>query len=253
MSGNTEYCNGYSEFILHNAVDKNFNRLLAPLHFIQLFFFTPKYRIRDGFITPISNLLKIMCFCANLWFVIACLFNMIVNYFLIEFDVFVRITAASEFLIKFVGFTTNFIVSVSQSDNYVKLYLKLQSICKCLKKKDLPFFNIFTWACFIGYVCHFSLIYYHGHTSNILGLILYYDCICAFPAISFKINIIYAAQVMKIIRKALYSWLRVNKRVFLKNNTDPNDCKFELYWNILEARDMWQECFQLLVSTYSWW
>ncbi|XP_073962930.1 uncharacterized protein [Choristoneura fumiferana] len=220
------------EVLLNNLLDKEFQKMLFPLNLMQTVILQPKYRILNGFVTPIGLREYFICFLG----VIVVIFVNLIKWYSSKFyyevdlasvDTLLAFDTAFYSLSSFVLLTVNFV----QSKNNVLLILKLQQVYKVFDSnsglKKTRNYNcvailIITLTCLL-----FLIINYGRHFHQIIFVIsLYY----------FDGNIIFAIQIMKFLEHEIKMWLKALDR-FCVTCSEPNHNKLTKYFSEIEQQE----------------
>nr|XP_037866980.1 uncharacterized protein LOC119628533 [Bombyx mori] len=131
------------EVLLYNNVDTDLQDMLRPLNFIQTIYLSPKYTIKDGYITPNSLFCNILSAAGAIVFFSICVYRILTASKIGTFEGFsttLLITKYFDAILFSLGFVANAYVSIRLSHLNVLLYLKLQAIktfvpCKKIMQK----------------------------------------------------------------------------------------------------------------------
>lgn len=240
---NKSVCN---EFILYNAIDKDFLAIIKPLNFLQSIVLQFKYVIKNGFITPLDNFYKSCIILSNsLLFIlfVSTSANVIQN---IYDDGLIFVCLVKMFNILFYGFILIVISvdSIRYDLDSVYLILKMQSIFRMTKlyKNKSAILIFWNWLYFAGLLIFsvtYSIIRYTLSEDLDLGnlIFLYID-----------VNIIYAMRVISMLQNEvllLNSLLVSNEYESAFYNTRTlSDC----YFQIMDSYAVFMKIFHNVVK-----
>lgn len=244
------------EVLLYNNVDTDLQDMLRPLNFIQTIYLSPKYTIKDGYITPNSLFCNILSAAGAIVFFSICVYRILTASKIGTFEGFsttLLITKYFDAILFSLGFVANAYVSIRLSHLNVLLYLKLQAIktfvpCKKIMQK-VKYYSI---VLIIGLIIVRLIMYIHFHWS--LGYLSYLDLITDLGVISFDLNLVYASSIVKFLG---YNLEELNKEILrideIKATMDEEGSKPDwngirrTYLKFSEAYNYFKDAFRILV------
>lgn len=247
------------ELLLNNLLEKEFQRMLFPLNLMQTVLLQPKYRILNGFVTPVGLREYFICLLGVIFVFLANIAKWhTYRYFeadlaslkaLLSFDtVFYSLTSLSLL-----------VVNLAQSKNNVVLVLKMQEAYKLFDgNNSFKKTQNFNWMAIliITSTCVLFLgIGYNRDLPQILFVMsLYY----------FDGNIVFAIQIMKFLEQEIKMWLNALNRYYI-TCSEPNHNRLTKYFleieqqetrlftaflDIMEALKLFKSIFQYSVSVF---
>ncbi|PZC79305.1 hypothetical protein B5X24_HaOG201002, partial [Helicoverpa armigera] len=224
----------YSEGLLDNRVEKDLQSVLRPLNLTLGIFICSKYSIRYNFITPNGIYYNI---CGFVCVVIYCSYSIYttvsssIELVQLKNNFNPRLHWSSIFEVFFnaFGLMLHYINNVKHRCNNTAIVLKIQFAIKVLEfnsneLKSLKFFNwlsiiILNGICLVS-IAFFS--YFFFENLRFFGILSFY---CS---VIFDVSLLYAACVIKLLRKLLAAW---NDHVVRSKNI--LDSQRESYWNTM--------------------
>lgn len=228
-----------------NVIGKELQSILKPLNLIQALFVCAKYKLKNDRITP--NTLK---------YNLASVLTTVINLSLLLHTTFAAPSLDSllYIMIAMIGLGLNCYISITESENSVLLVIKIENVLKAVKSKNIRQFLFYNWSCIIGlHISMFILILYYSFFNMINYLELFND----YSLITFDVNILYAGILIKIVWNSLKLWLKELQQLEADsrsgNDVDSNywNDKFETFMNIIEAYQLIDRTFRILVSSSS--
>lgn len=210
--------NQYSEVLLDNILDYDFQTFLKPLNFFQNLWLYPKYKIRDNFITPNgwkANALSVIitCFITTCYFIRIETATVLLHYQIyspLKINTIYFFCTLLSFIIFAIGFFVNLITNICNSNTNIDLILKLQKIFKIVGRNDKSKTNLKALAllnCIYGFLMTvgmfscLSVFHVYLHNKNPI------DYFNDFMIISFDMNMLYAGQLMIVIKDNTRYWI----------------------------------------------
>lgn len=243
---------------LKNIIVEDFQSMLRPLNLMQNIFFCAKYRIRNNFITKNSYCYKYLPILLCLAYItyLACLIYSFI--YLLHFDVLFLSIALSifyQFFSCFLGYLLNIISNTIHKKNNILLVLKIQDVYTRLKinRKDIKYLVIFNWAA----VVTLNVLYIIEKTDFDPEITIYrvINVLFTYTNVLFELNVVYTVFFVKLLRKVLNVWVEETKTP--RSEDLQSVCHwnsmFKVYTNILEAYQLFQETFRLLVRTFTYY
>ncbi|PZC77806.1 hypothetical protein B5X24_HaOG200688 [Helicoverpa armigera] len=236
----------------NNRLEKEVQRIVTPFNVILTAVCSPKFRIRNGYITPSSKKIHILLFfgitACNVWSCYGITKSQneytttsIVSYFF-SLTIFF-------YYIDFILFTS---CNVLHSRRQVSLILKIQELYRNIDiTKKVKNYIIWTWIWFLATFSVF-LVNFLSFLMN-LDRIFFIHLSTYFANLQFDLNFIYSVRIMTLLVIYLKEWTKSvvdlneeeqNKEYFVK--------KFKTYQNILRAFKIFTLCFKDIVSTSSY-
>lgn len=198
------------ELLLNNLLEKEFQRMLFPLNLMQTVLLQPKYRILNGFVTPVGLREYFICLLGAIFVFLANITKWH-TYRYFEADL-ATVNALLSFDTVFYSLTSLslLVVNLAQSKNNVLLVLKMQEAYKLFDgNNSLKKTQNFNWMAIliITSTCVLFLgIGYNRDLPQILFVMsLYY----------FDGNIVFAIQIMKFLEQEIKMWLNALNRYYI--------------------------------------
>lgn len=247
------------ELLLNNLLEKEFQRMLFPLNLMQTVLLQPKYRILNGFVTPVGLREYFICLLGVIFVFLANIAKWL-TYRYFEADL-ASVNALLSFDTVFYSLTSLslLVVNLAQSKNNVLLVLKMQEAYKLFDgHNSLKKTQNFNWMAILittSTCALFLAINYNRDLRQILFVMsLYY----------FDGNIVFAIQIMKFLEQEIKMWLNALNRYYI-TCSEPNHNRLTKYFleteqqetrlftaflAIMEAFKLFKSIFQYSVSVF---
>lgn len=247
--------NHLTEVLVDNFVTKDFQKVLTPLNMLQQVFFLSKYVIKDNFITSNGHIYNLMSFLAAISYLSLVVMKAI--YYILRLpDPKIYLLFILEVIIMATGLITNVIINVKQSENNVRLVLTLQKILRKQMSENIEqewkIMNLVSvgiiLVTYILFYLNFFIAYYQNNP--------FYEVLVPALILIFDMNMIYAANMAKIIAKQLDLWIIELKLYCTEkdlNDEVETDAEFHcirllsIYEEILLAYKIYKTVFKHLV------
>lgn len=230
-----------TEVFSKNKVDDDIQAILKPLNILQLIYFRPKYKIRNGYITPIGYVHKIINFISNVFFVLL----FIISTFYKSYLTFVLSQILHAFTL-----IINYLISLKHANENIQLVLKIQDVNRALKLKRvlLKTFVVWNWIWIIAFTCVIVLIYILSHLCFSYFSLL--EILMDIVLLGLDMNVIYAVRVFKIITMSLRKWHEDMTKMIYNDFQNIRDTEnvYKSYSNILDAYCLFTKVSQETVS-----
>nr|WCC57791.1 gustatory receptor 29 [Papilio glaucus] len=262
ISNNSIFPFHYSqnEFLINNYLEADLQKFLYPLNLTQSIAYSPKYYIRDNFITPNNRKAVCLSFCCALSYILIFVTSIVfyddVKYYegilLLLFIILCLITGGS--------FACNFIVNSLQTDSHVNLVLTVQRILNSFRfaKIDCESFVRGNWIYF--FVITFSYIFligthlYKAYFTLILSL--YYVGL-----VLSDVNVVYMIRVIQLLTHITLVWMSELKHINdIVTDSDRRDgsvrpgsywrATVKAYVDITDAARMYEEVSKIPIVYY---
>lgn len=246
------------EILLRNYLDRKFQIMLAPLNFMQHICFNSKCHICDNFITPKTLTSNIVSFIGSAFFVVLLLLKMFTMYRSGDMQLNSFLTFLTYFDVHFYAFGVflNLFITVTQSDNFVAMILKMKDVHEVLNdEKQFRIIIIRNWLLLFILTIFYAIIniilynnfhlsdFYEGYYVNIIGVNILW---------SFDANILYAKGIILFIRYELELWIKEVQKYANDVNFDRDENirlnVLQSYFDLLQAYELFKKVFQLMVS-----
>lgn len=249
------YLQKTTKVLLNNRLDKKFQRIFQPVHFLQGISLCPKYNILDNYITPkglISNGFTIF---GTFVFLGICVFRLCSNFLAGNIHWHMSILYVSQlfdtFFVVF-GYIVNSIIIMSRSESNVFFILKIHKVYKFLKVNYSFKSNIMDYWCYvIAIYLYFFLVHIHYYFVSQFPFVVQ-DMIFDVLVINFDVNLIQAICAIKLIRKYVEIWtdkvIKCEDDENAANDEEYARNVFETYMDIIDACKIFKYTFQEMVT-----
>ncbi|PZC77045.1 hypothetical protein B5X24_HaOG200694 [Helicoverpa armigera] len=234
-----------------NTVNKNVQSMLLPLNLMQYLKFCPKYCIKNNFITPNSNVSKLISAIATLALILfleLCYYKLVFHdHYDKEKHYYLLASYTFDSIYFSFGLITNCLDGIMCSKNNIQFVLIVQRIHTFLNiKRNFNHFTAYNWLTVISYISlYFTLITIYCIHLNLASSTIFY-----YMFIIFYFNLIYAIRIIKLLENQVVLWIQGLNCTQLENTYDKNCYKnlFQAYVDILQCYDIFKSCFQHFVS-----
>lgn len=230
----------------NNVISEDIKKIFSHQNFIQHFFLSPKFVIKDERIYTIGLIYNITV----VFFLIIIItfwcprFNNF-NSVSLDFYGFHEVATAILFYFYVGSLIALYIFNSLKTNSYGTLILKIQFIKENLNFREIKKFIIWSWVSNVLILLgNLALMIGYSITFHYIRII---DPIVDTLLVTFDIHFIYSLQFIIILIKYQTSW----NDTLLKNIEDENDeywmNMFEIYKSIIEVYDLYKKLFQILV------
>ncbi|CAK1591350.1 unnamed protein product [Parnassius mnemosyne] len=195
---------------LDNYLDADLQKYLFPINLVQFVLFSPKYNIRDNFITSnnrtINCISLLISFCFILSYIIIIAFDDPIK----KFEKLLLTLFVLKYFLYCVGCGLNSIVNIIQSDTHVMLILTIQKIKKYFKLVTIDNRSIIISWVHVLILCSFYILYYLFHIiKEKLTLTMVFTYLLLLLA---DLNTVYMLRMIKLLRNYLVLWITEMKQ-----------------------------------------
>ena len=240
------------DVFLCNKIEKYLISVLRPLNLMQSLFICAKYSIHNSCITLNSCLYNLLgLFLAfGYRFLILYYYISTITFYWEKLIISLCLSDIYQCVSCSIGFILNYYSNIIHDNDNVLLVLKVQEVQRALKinGKHLNNLLIVNWLYVI--VIHFTFSIdklYVGHKDFSIFVVM--DFVSNYACISFEVNIVYATFFMSLLGKMINVWigemqLSITEEINQRHWTE----MFDVYFKIIEAYNLLNKCFRLLVS-----
>lgn len=233
-----------------NKLDEDIQKLIRPFNIVLSAFLSSKFKIKDNFIFPCEKkyhiLMFTILFCSNITSV-ALMFLRAGN----DFDhIYSKVTAFC-----FVFYSINLLLLLTHNIVYSRSNITLLLIIQKINS-GLDISNIFpsyirrTWVFLFIIILNFFFCNYFFY--RFLDSVSFVDVSSDLMIVAFDYNLVYGIGLMLLLVEYLKEWVeRMRKLSYEDENNDYCHNMFELYKHILNAYNLHNSIFKLIVSVYS--
>ena len=242
-------------FVHYNKLEKDIKRLVYSFNYPLNIFLTSKYEVKNNHIYATGPKYHIFAFCLMLSLNALCFFRIFVaeekNKTQQKYDIF-SIPTIINFVTYIIGFNTMFLLDYMHKNNNISLILVIQTIYRTIDfSKSIGSFIFWNWISTIRIIfvhIFLNIVYYRTLTSFDIGLII--DDICDVMCMPFDLNFVIAIRFIILLKNYLDKWIEDLVTMSKGNfNNDEYLKMFEIYGKILKAYCLYNEIFQVLVSS----
>lgn len=234
------------QLFLNNKLDKDVERTLKPFNTILSVFFTSKYKIRNGFITPCEKKYHILLF-----FTISLSTFVSVFYCISSPDDLYKKCRFILFFVLFMFFLRYALLvscNILQSQSNVALILRIQDINRnIIFNKNIRKYVFFSWILLFSVIVVNILTTVYFYVLK--GSIQFHEASTDILIVQYDLNLAYGIFLKTLLLTYLKEWIN-NTQQTNNEEINYNYCAkmFKIYHKILETYKLHSKCFQILVS-----
>lgn len=238
------------EVLLDNKVDTDIQSMLLPLNLMQYVLFSPKYSLKNNFITTNSfissacALLVVLCFILVFAYRI---YFMQSNKIMTKYFPFLYLSSYPDIIFYSIGFINNFLMNIVESQRNIRFVLIYQDVHRSLsigtgKENSLKKFVVWNWTCIIIIFSFFIISENYLYFSLHLPHYFYFTSLLI---ICFDANVVYAIGLLRILIDKLLLF-NTKIRSLTTQGAGKTHCieLFQIYVNIMQCYEHYIMSFQ---------
>ncbi|PZC77802.1 hypothetical protein B5X24_HaOG200684 [Helicoverpa armigera] len=233
-----------------NKLDKDVQRILKPFNIILTIFFSSKFKIRNGYITPCDKKLHIILFICVIFLNAWSVYEMRV-YISGKASIIINSQIIFSFLL-IICFFTYFILifsNIAYCQSNILLIYTIQDIHRAMRNSS-SFKNYITWNWITILICICFDILIMSSYCMLLSKIHIFSVSTLYLNMASEINVFYCIRVLAFLIMSLEEWIE-NVLVVKSDDYCEEYCGklFKVYQDIIKAHKLLQNCFRLLVRS----
>ena len=240
------------KLVSNDTVDKDVQSMLLPLNLMQNIIFYPKYRIKNGVITPNSLFSKIVSMIATLVFIFGFVhfsYTALTTLKGLGHPTFMHVVSCYNCIFYCFGVVLNFMIELFRTKRNVQFVLKFQKVHRFINNQS-GFNNIiiWTWIIVIVILSIYGIAFTYLNTK--IASRFHSNCY-VYILIVFDFNIVYITRILRFLENEVVLW---NIRDFnpheIENMHGGNyhNRALQAYVEIMQCYDMFKHIFQEFVS-----
>ncbi|KAF9800093.1 hypothetical protein SFRURICE_016970 [Spodoptera frugiperda] len=240
----------YTKVLLDNCIRQDIYKIFFPINCLLFLLCSPKYSIRDGFITPNGKKLTILSFLSVCYVLVISIYYRYcdeMNDRLLLKNRNSIVTAITYFYSIYYcfGVIMVFILNIVHSQNNILFIIMFNAIdsniCHSMSARMIicnwvAVISVFGINFFIYFVNIISVTHYDGLRLSIFFSNLLFS--------TSDVNLLYAIQALCLLENYLKEW---TKKVLVSKNECDVDKLSKIYLIILEAYNLYKSIFQVLL------